>query len=541
MRVDDERPRTPGVQRQLAAALKRHRWSIAGLCLAFGAYLIVAVGGVLVRAPLGHDEAVYAMRARDFASGWSITSGDYWAEFRAPGLPILLAVTNWFVGMHVVTMRLAVVATGGVLLLVTWLIGRHLGLGNGAAVAPFLMTICVGFAYTTSNLLADVPGAAFGVVAVAVYLVEVDRGRLRWSMIVVPLAAAGGTIARFGVPIMIGAGLTAAFAVALPKIWRRRNWVVVAQSVCLAVGAGLVIRLVLFTDLLLSGSLSPADANRSLATRKGLTPSSGFEDLRLVLDPWSSWPVPLWSKAVAVVFVFGLVAGLVTAFLPGGRPRAVVFGVLAGLISLVGVTATVGLVVANYLALSLPFWAIAAAAGYLWIGERCAALIGHRPWPRVLATSFVLLVVGGLVVTTTQDNRELYRQQEITFAVLRDVSVDTGQQLGADCVVVTGSAPQVGYYSGCRVVKFRGLESEDLLSGILAESLREATIRLEPDPPVGGTAVLIREQGKRQPSEALLSEADGIGPRISEVGLVGQGGDHVWSSRVLLCVWDGSC
>jgi hypothetical protein len=43
--------------------LSTHRWSIAGLGGALVAYFVVAVGAVLVRAPLGHDEAVYAMRA----------------------------------------------------------------------------------------------------------------------------------------------------------------------------------------------------------------------------------------------------------------------------------------------------------------------------------------------------------------------------------------------------------------------------------------------------------------------------------------------
>jgi hypothetical protein len=48
---------------RLAAMLSTHRWSIAGLGGALVAYFVVAVGAVLVRASLGHDEAVYAMRA----------------------------------------------------------------------------------------------------------------------------------------------------------------------------------------------------------------------------------------------------------------------------------------------------------------------------------------------------------------------------------------------------------------------------------------------------------------------------------------------
>ena len=53
---------TPNTSR-LATMLSTRRWSIAGLGGALVAYFVVAVGAVLVRAPLGHDEAVYAMRA----------------------------------------------------------------------------------------------------------------------------------------------------------------------------------------------------------------------------------------------------------------------------------------------------------------------------------------------------------------------------------------------------------------------------------------------------------------------------------------------
>ena len=107
---------------------------------------------------------------------------------------MMLSVTNRIVGMHVVTMRLTVVLLGGCVLIGSWLIARHLGLGRGAAVAPFLLAVSAGFVFTTSTVLADVPGAAFGIVAVAAYLVEVDRGRLRWSMFVVPLATGWGTV-----------------------------------------------------------------------------------------------------------------------------------------------------------------------------------------------------------------------------------------------------------------------------------------------------------------------------------------------------------
>ena len=307
---------------------------------------------------------------------------------------------------------------------------------------------------------------------------------------------------------------------------------------------GMVVWVILFTDLLsLNEAIgySPADANRDLIEGKGLTPGSGFDDLKVVLNPWSTFAVPLWSKAVVVVFLVGLVAGVVSAVLPGGRPRAVVFGVVAGLISLVGVTASVGLVVANYLALSLPFWAIAAAAGYLWLGEQCAGVCAGRRALGMVGVVAVLSIAAGLVVKTTLDTRHFHRRQEISFASLRDVSVDTGRQLGSDCLIVTAYTPQAGYYSGCRVVALQNVYTEEALPPVLAESVRFATVILEPQPRVDATAVLIVDQGKRQPADDVLLQGEGLGDRMSEIGTEGQRITHVWSSRILPCIWDGSC
>jgi hypothetical protein len=67
----------------------RAEWLWIGVILfayALAAALIVKEGG-----PLGHDESVYALRARDFHDG--ATPGPYWEDYRAPGLPWLLRHT----------------------------------------------------------------------------------------------------------------------------------------------------------------------------------------------------------------------------------------------------------------------------------------------------------------------------------------------------------------------------------------------------------------------------------------------------------------
>jgi hypothetical protein len=159
----------------------------------------------------------------------------------------------------------------------------------------------------------------------------------------------------------------------------------------------------------------------------------------------------------------------------------------------------------------------------------------------LLAASLIFVIAGGLVVKTTLDARYFHHRLEISFSSLRDVSVDTGRQLGSDCLLVTGSAPQVGYYSGCRIVGFQGLTTEETLPDVLAASVSVAVALLEPDPAVDGTAVLIRERGKRQPPNEQLLEGEGLGDRISEFGSEGQRNIHVWSSPILACAWTATC
>jgi len=52
-------------------------------------FALVCVWLVARGAPLGHDEAVYALKARTLSEG--TTSAFFWNDYRAPGLPMVLA------------------------------------------------------------------------------------------------------------------------------------------------------------------------------------------------------------------------------------------------------------------------------------------------------------------------------------------------------------------------------------------------------------------------------------------------------------------
>ena len=111
------------------------------------------------------------------------------------------------------------------------------------------------------------PGAAFAIIAVLIYLREVDQGRLRWSYLVVPAATFASTLSRFGAPFMIAAGLVAVVVIAAPAVVRARNWRLVAESAALAVATALVVVAVI---------CSPTPSPRR-ATRRP-TPTAGSSD-----------------------------------------------------------------------------------------------------------------------------------------------------------------------------------------------------------------------------------------------------------------------
>ena len=88
------------------------------------------IPALAVRSPLGHDESVYALRSRNLLEGWTYLSGDYWRDYRAPGLPLMFSGLGRVIGVHVTTARAFVVLLGVLIVLVTALLGRRLANGR---------------------------------------------------------------------------------------------------------------------------------------------------------------------------------------------------------------------------------------------------------------------------------------------------------------------------------------------------------------------------------------------------------------------------
>lgn len=504
------------------------------------AFVASVSSAIWLRAPIGHDEAVYGLRARDLLErGWSTTSGGYWTDYRAPGLSVTMSLVGRLGGLHVSSSRGVVMLLGLVIVIATWAIARRIAGDVAGVVAALILTASAGFTFTSSLLLADVPGAAFAMAAVVVYFIEIERGVLRWSFAIVPALAFAGTASRFGAPFMLAAGLVGVSLIALPGVYRARNWVLVAQSLVLAAAVALTCALVLFTDLLSLGDLSPIEANKRLVDGKGFDAASGFSDLRRVVNPWSGYVLPLWSRPVAVMAALGVVLAVVGACLKRIPLSAVVGIGVAAITSAAAIVVTVGLVVTNYLALTLPFWAVLIGLGFSWpIAALWEAVPRSGYWRTGLVTLAVVLAVP-VVVDAARDTRASHRGLELSFDALRGASIAAGDALGEDCLLVTSYTPQVGYYSECRVATFNSSALETPLVEMLPQRIKVA---LQGDDEIGRMAVLVVERGKRQPPAEEFATSDALEPtRLFEFGADGDGRQHVWVQTIRPCVIELSC
>jgi hypothetical protein len=238
----------------------------------------------------------------------------------------------------------------------------------------------------------------------------------------------------------------------------------------------------------------------------------------------------------------GLVAAVVSVVFDRSRWRIVTFGLVAGVVSLFAVVATVGLVVPNYLMLTLPFWTLVAAAGWDWVARAVyTRLRGRTVIVRVVAAIAVVGLVA-LVVDVGSDVRQVHRRYEQLYANIRQASLVTNDQLGDACVLLARYTPQAGYYSHCRIAPFDDQElpdGSDWLAVSVDRVIGRWDLGVPPDTPI---AVMLVEQANRQPDFAELTErTDLFGERLFEAGTSEQYRNHVIVLTVDPCVSGRTC
>ncbi len=431
-------------------------------------------------APLGHDEAVYSLRAETFVTGSD--QRFFWNDYRAPGLPALLAPVVGAGGTEPF-LRLTVAGFGALATVLTWLLGRALfgPMVGVVAAAGFASSPVIVMAAT--NVWPDLPGAALGLGAVMVVVGATASDRVSWWMVLAAPLAVAATVARFGAPIALG------LAAVTVVVWR---WKAVARSplpvlvtaLLAAAGVGFV--------LLVPGVVGAREAPwTSISSKQALNDLPVYQGLVDYVKAYDD----LVATASGAVLVLGLAAAVARAI--GGRVSWSRLGVSAGL------GAATALTVALSVHGELRY--LAPAYPWLWIGA-AAGLVGLAgEWTPVVRTTLAVALAGVLIAgsmgggAVASDNLERFRPLRVASRLVADQAADR------PCGVLTSYVPQVAWYSGCVTRDFE-------LDRVEVDA---------PTFPAGAERFLLLVQdGKRQPEGRLLNEyvlaTNGVPDRVGD-------------------------
>ncbi len=436
-----------------------------GLALAaiVALFLILVIALVDQGTPLGHDESVYALRARHLVEG--IEPGLYWAPQRAPGYPLALQ-TAWVAGGTEPFLRLVTAGFGVLLIVATWWTGRTLFDRGTGLIAAAGVAITPTILMASSQVWPDIPGAALGMLTFAVFAWAVSRNEVSpWVLAVAPLTFAA-TLVRFGAPVPIAIGLIGLTIYRWRAIWRSR-WLVGATAALTTVAVALV----LLAPGVTGHVTAPLVTIRRHQVANAFPWHRGFTDYADNLGF-------LLGGVIGMVLIIGVVAAIV-----GAARRDLDRGAVA---------VSLGIGFATVIAIALVLHGenryLSPAYPWLWIGGGAGLLLFAKGTDRVVAGVTGALVLATAVVgsfgAAQEQNRFNEGFQTIEIAATR-IDAETEDNT---CTVVTGYVPQVGWYSRCATTLF-GLDGVDLA---------------DDTSPNGPRFLFVVERGKGQPDGALL-------------------------------------
>ena len=514
-------------------------WELVVLGGLLAGFVLIGLAAIAIASPLGHDEAVYSLRGLYYDGGEPDVG--YWAAYRAPGLPFVFAIVGQVLGQGVGVNRAVVLGFALVVLVATWLITRRLFGRLEALVAVALLIMTGKFIFVATIVAVDPPGTAIALVAIAVFLYATVRATIPWHLFfTLPVITMAATYLRFGAANVVLAGLGTAVLLLLPTLWRRDRWRAVVRLAALSVVTGLGAALVLLVPQLTGSPIAPLIAQQRFGRNKGLTAWTGLVDAGNVILP-SDDGLDIMRPLVFTMFVVGVVAAIAFARLGRLSVRSVVFGLGAGGATLGFIVVGVGLVVPQYLILVIPFFAMVGAAGLVHLGQLvCAGLPEVSPRTAALLPVALGLVVFILGVMSALD---VVRQDHATlkqsFALLRTASIESGEALGEECILITSYSPQVGWYSGCETNTFGEFDAQSPYVALLGRRGRGVANEGETE----RFGVLYVENGKRQPAPEVMLQNHRVfvGDPV-EFGDKGSGSlNYVRLDELNTCLLDRSC
>lgn len=434
-----------------AAATSASAWSTwSSVATAVAVYLLIESVMLAKRVPLGHDETVYLLRAREFANPGSEADLAFWAPYRAPGLPWILSVPMRIFGESVTLSRAVGVLFGAGLIVLTSVLVARLAGPTASAIAAWLMVMNSALVSYASLILLDVPGVFFSVVAVLLLERSTRRGVVSWwPSALVPLVCMGTVYVRFGTTTSLAAGLLAMVAARGPALaraeHRRTNAVRLAVLGLASAAAGASVLLV---PWLTGSEVAPFELQRQRQVDKGLSPWSSYGNLADLFWPNDSRFGETFSWISLPVFATGIVLTAVAA-IRGAQRSAAAAGLVAVVVWLIGLNFALAELFGYYLALGAPYLALAAAPGWAWLWLRTATTLPRRRAGMLIAA---LVAIAGSASSLTAAERQVAHQS--VFEVYRSAGVQlNATSLDRSCGVVA-SYIQIAWYGDCLLTPF---------------------------------------------------------------------------------------
>ncbi|MDQ3973737.1 MAG: glycosyltransferase family 39 protein, partial [Actinomycetota bacterium] len=371
---------------------------MAAIIIAFTA---AGLGLISVGAFLGHDEAVYALRARAFAL--SKPYRFFWGDYRAPGLPGVLSLL-WTIRPTEPYLRAAVLAFGGMGLVTTWWLGRHLFDRITAVIAAALVACMPGYLVASTQVWPDVPGAVLGLGAILVFAAASAGPRVRWWAVLTVVPAAAATVVRYGAPLPIGVGYAVVALCRWPAVRRSLPQTLLTATLTAMVCLGLL----LVPEL--TGSLvAPWAAINALQAGQDFAFHQSFVD-------FARQAPRLLGIAVGPLVVVG--GGLLfrQSRRRGLPARSLAMAAATAVGTVLGLALVLGHGEWRYLMPAVPWVAVLGAAGLAWPLRNVS--YAARPAVVALAVPVGLAVLAAGIVLA----REPHVAQKRSISVLRAAS-----------------------------------------------------------------------------------------------------------------------
>lgn len=400
--------------------------------------------------PLYWDEAVYANRGRFFVGELDDGVG-YWSAYRAPGLSFMMSLGFRIFGVGTLGVRLPAAVFGTLLVVLVFLLGLLVLDAWAGAAASAVLALSFGFTRFAAYGVPDVPGAALGLAAIVVALWAWRGDRLHPSAYaLVPLLAGLATYVRFGAPLALGLGLIC--VVIFVGLGQRRGRIgLFAKEVTTLAAATLIpvvaiLRIPFFT----AQDISPFTAQRNFQAGRSIPVMDSVGETVSIIWPdgqrFDFFQPLVFFVAIALAGV-GCVAGLLE---PRYR-RASVFCMLGLSLTLVGLNLALDHMETRYLIVALPYFAVLVGVGFAALRAQFAAQ------PKVLWGVAGATGVLAVVSLSQSLDRQIDHAQRLqaSFGVIEDAGLRLASLDDSDCIVVSGRAAQVGWYSQCRTASWR--------------------------------------------------------------------------------------